>query len=51
MATAAVTFTNTVTISETNTAYDGQDIVVDGATVTIDGPHSFNPAYKSNQIG
>lgn len=45
---AAVTFTNLASISETNTAYDGQDIFVDGAAVTIDGPHSFNSVLLTN---
>ena len=45
---SAATFTNNVTLSETNTAYDGQDIIVDGATVTIDGPHSFNSVRLTN---
>ncbi|MBE0540564.1 MAG: Ig-like domain-containing protein, partial [Verrucomicrobia bacterium] len=43
-----VTFTNAVTISDTNTTYDGQDIVVDGATVTINGWHSFNSVLLTN---
>ncbi|MCW5553064.1 MAG: Ig-like domain-containing protein [Verrucomicrobiae bacterium] len=43
-----MTFTNAVTISETDTNYDGQDIIVDGATVTIDGPHSFNSLLLTN---
>jgi hypothetical protein len=39
----AAVFTTNLTLSETNTAYDGQDIVIDGnITVTIDGPHAFN---------
>lgn len=38
----AVTFTTSVTIAEGETTYDGQDIIVDGATATINGPHSFN---------
>ena len=37
----AVTFTGNVTISECDTTSDGQDTVVDGATVTISGAHSF----------
>ena len=45
---SAVTFTNAVTISETNLTYDGQDVIVDGATVTIDGPHSFNSVLLTN---
>lgn len=30
---SAATFTNNLLISETNFTYDGQDIVVDGATM------------------
>lgn len=45
---AAVTFTNAVVISETNTNYDGQDIIIDGPTVAIDGPHSFNSVPLTN---
>ena len=37
----AVTFTSNVTISEGDTTYDGQDIIMDGATATINGAHSF----------
>ena len=37
----AVTFTSNVTISEGDTTYDGQDIIVDGAAATINGAHSF----------
>ena len=37
----AVTFTGNVSISEGDTTYDGQDIIVDGATATINGAHSF----------
>jgi hypothetical protein len=39
---ATVTFTNSVTISETNLANEGEDIIVSGATLTADGPHAFN---------
>jgi hypothetical protein len=39
---ATVTFTSNVTISETDLAYEGQDIIVSGATLTADGPHAFN---------
>ena len=38
----AATFTTGFTITETNFAYDGQDIVISGATVAIDGMHGFN---------
>lgn len=45
----AATFTTTALISEANTAYDGQDIVIDGAvTVTIDGRHAFNSLLLTN---
>ncbi len=43
------TFTTSTRISETNTAYGGQDIVLDGnITVTIDGPHAFNSLLLTN---
>jgi RHS repeat-associated protein len=38
---ADTVFTSPVTISESNTTYDGQDIAIKGTTVTIDGTHSF----------
>ena len=37
----AATFTTPVTISESDTTYDGQDIVVNGAALTVNGAHSF----------
>ena len=40
--TPAAVFTTNLTLSETNFAYDGQDIVINGATVAIDGPHTFS---------
>ena len=46
--TPAAVFTTNLTLSETNFAYDGQDIVIDGATVAIDGPHAFNSLLLSN---
>ncbi len=43
---SAVVFTTNVVISKTNTIYDGQDIVIDGAmTVAIDGPHALNSLW------
>ena len=36
----AATFTTNALITETDTAFDGQDIVVSGATLTVDGRHS-----------
>jgi hypothetical protein len=38
-----------VTISATNTTYDGQDIVVNSATVTINGTHRFNSLLAHEQ--
>ena len=42
---ASTVFTSPVVISETNTTYDGRDIAIQGTTVTIDGPHSFNSLH------
>jgi hypothetical protein len=39
---SAAVFTNNITITEADISYDGQGIVIDGATVAIDGPHAFN---------
>src|SRR5579864_3230195 len=39
---AAVTFTTNTLIDATNLTYDGQDIVIQGCTVTANGHHSFN---------
>jgi hypothetical protein len=44
----AAVFTTNLTITETNFAYDGQDIVIDGATAAIDGPHAFNSLLLTN---
>ena len=44
----AAEFTNNALITETDTAYDGQDIVVSGATLTVDGRHSFNSLLLTN---
>lgn len=38
----AVTFTADTTIGVGNTTYDGQDVVVSGCTLTVNGPHSFS---------
>jgi hypothetical protein len=35
----ASTFTTNALITETGTSFDGQDIVVSGATLTVDGRH------------
>jgi hypothetical protein len=45
---SAAVFTNNLTLTETNFAYDGQDIVIDGATVVIDGPSAFNSLLLTN---
>ena len=44
----AITFTGNVTISEGVTTYNGQDIIVDGATATINGAHSFTSLSLMN---
>src|SRR5437867_3027605 len=44
----AIVFTNSITIAETNASFDGQDIIVSGATVAIDGPHGFNSLLLTN---
>ena len=38
----AATFTTDTTINSGDAAYDGQDIVVSGCTLTVNGLHSFN---------
>lgn len=37
----AVLFTNDTAISPLDTTFDGQEIVVSNATLTVDGPHAF----------
>ncbi|MCX6874644.1 MAG: hypothetical protein NTW21_12685 [Verrucomicrobia bacterium] len=37
----AITFTTSMHIGAGNTTWDGDDIVVQGCTLTVDGPHSF----------
>ena len=37
-----VTLSEDTSIADGDATYDGQDIVVDGATVTVDGTHSFH---------
>jgi hypothetical protein len=39
---APVEFTQATTISASNFSHDGQDIIVNGALLTIDGSHQFN---------
>jgi len=45
---ASVIFTSNTSITESNTTYDGQDILIEGATVAIDGPHSFSSVQLVN---
>ena len=47
-ASAQTWITDSPTISETNTNYDGQDLVISGAAVTVamNGPHSGNPEFR-----
>jgi hypothetical protein len=45
---ATVTFTAPTTITETDTRFDGADLLIDGTTVTIDGPHTFNSIHLIN---
>ena len=45
---AGATFTTPATIAAGDFSYDGQDIVVDGTTVTIDGLHAFNSLIVMN---
>ena len=44
----AIEFTTPVTISAIDQSYDGQDIIVTGTTLTIDGSHSFNSIVLQN---
>ena len=44
----AATFTTSVTISESDTTYDGQDIAVNGATLTVNGAHRFASLLLTN---
>jgi hypothetical protein len=37
----AITFTTSFHIPAGNTTWDGDDIIVQGCTLTVDGPHSF----------
>lgn len=42
---AEVIFTADNSIGPGNTIFDGRDVLVNGATVTIDGPHRFNSLH------
>jgi hypothetical protein len=42
-------FTTSTVISESNTNRDGQDIVVSGATLTVDGSRAFNTLLLTNR--
>jgi hypothetical protein len=41
-------FTNSTLILANNTAYDGQNVVIDKCTVTLIGPHAFNNLTITN---
>ncbi len=41
-------FTNSISIGATNTGYDGEDIVVEGCVLTVNGSHAFNRLSLSN---
>lgn len=47
-ASPAATFTNDTLIAAGNGAYDGQDIVVQNCTLTVNGPHAFNSLRLTN---
>jgi hypothetical protein len=42
---ADVILSSNVTISESDTTYDGRDILIVGAAVAINGPHNFNSLH------
>ncbi|MCY2962404.1 MAG: Ig-like domain-containing protein, partial [Planctomycetota bacterium] len=41
-------FASATTISASNSSFEGKDLLINGATVTIDGPHSFNSVHIIN---
>ncbi len=41
-------FNSVLTITEADSSYDGQDILIDGTTVAINGPHRFNSVHLVN---
>jgi YD repeat-containing protein len=41
-------FTTTTTIAEGNTTYEGQHLLINGAAVTINGPHTFGSVHLIN---
>lgn len=45
---SAITFTSNTAIGVGNTTYDGQEIIVSGCTLTVDGPHSFASLLLTN---
>jgi Bacterial pre-peptidase C-terminal domain/Bacterial Ig-like domain len=45
---SAATFTTNAPITEEDASYDGQDIVVSGAMLTMDGTHGFNSLILTN---
>lgn len=47
-ANADVILSSATTITESDTSYDGHDILIEGATVAIDGPHNLNSVQLIN---
>jgi hypothetical protein len=45
---ADVIFTTATAVSETNTAFNNKNILIDGTTVAIDGPHQFTSVHIVN---
>jgi hypothetical protein len=45
---SVATFTTNALITEADTSFDGQDMVVSGATLTVDGRHAFNSLLLTN---
>ncbi len=47
---SAVTFTTDTLIDAGNVAYEGQDIVIQGCTLTVNGEHSFASLQMTNGV-
>ena len=45
----SVTFTENTLIDANDLTYDGQDIVIDGCTLTVNGKHTFNSLELMNE--
>jgi len=44
----SIELTQSISISATNSSYDGQDLIVNGSILTIDGTHQFNSVQLIN---